>query len=1543
MNGESKVPAVEVAIVGMSGRFPRARDLAQFWRNLAESRDCVTFFTAEDLLEVGVDPAILNNPQYVNAGLLLEDIDLFDAEFFGYNAREAEAMDPQHRVFLECAWHALEDAGYDPETYNKPIGVFAGCAMSTYLFQLHRNPAFMDKVGFLQVLIGNDKDYLPTHVSYKLNLKGPSFSVQSACSTGLLAAALACRSLRDGECDMALAGASCIRIPQITGYGYYSTPGSIYSPDGHCCAFDAEAQGTIFGNGVGVVVLKRLADALTDCDHIYALIKGEAINNDGALKVGYTAPSLNGQAEVIANAQRKSGVDSETITYVETHGTGTVLGDPIEVAALTQAFSTRKRSFCAIGSVKSNVGHLDPAAGIVSLIKTVLALKHKAIPASLHFNRPNPEIDFANSPFYVNAKFTPWDTNQLPRRAGVSAFGIGGTNVHLILEDAPAIHHIESYRPAYLYILSARTKKGLDQAAENSIHFLEDNSDISIADAAYTSQVGRRAFLHRRAAVCQNTRDAVAALKGSDPKRLMDGKQARQKPKIAFMFSGQGSQYAGMAAGIYRVEPDFRAEVDHCARLLQPCLGVDIREALFADDGNPEAAATRLKQTALAQPTLFVIEYALARLWMEWGVRPQAMIGHSVGEFVAACIAGVMTLESALELIVVRGRLMQSMSPGSMLAIPLPEAEVRALLDRNLDVAAVNEPGQCVVSGETAAIKALAASLLGRNIEGRLLHTSHAFHSAMMDPILDSFADAVRAADLKPPHLPFVSSSTGTWITESEATSPAYWTEQLRRPVRFADGVRCLLPNHSAYLEVGPGYTLCAFVRRQLERGSEVVVQHSLPHPSQERSDFDQVLNALGHLWVAGTDVDWQGFHSRDGRRRISLPTYTFDRQRYWVDEPGAAVRPARSPGIPKGAEVDDWFYLPSWQRTPEPAMAGSSPEGWLIFADNHGIASALTPGLQRNGGQVAVVHASSDFCVIGALEYDLDPGNRDHYFKLLTELRASAFAPENIVHLWSVAAVSDASDAFKIFEDSQERGFYSLLYLAQALMKHRTADTSRISVVSSGLQRVDSSEKLCPAVATILGACKSIPQEYPNLKCRSIDIGMFHANELTHVLERLQRELGSEAGEPVVAHRDSGRFVQIFERVKLQASPERPVVLRESGVYIISGGLGSIGLTVAQWLAREVRARLVLIGRTPLPPRTLWPRVREHRGWEDSVCTKIRQLEQLETLGGQFLTFPVDVAQAEQVRNMVQEVKRLWGPINGVIHAAGNVAPDAFFGIDQARPGLCERHFRPKIRGLLTLENALRNEHLDFWVLTSSLSSILGGLGFASYAAANLFLDSYAAERRESSTSWFSINWDAWQFGSAKTNVRSGDIPMLPSEGIETLRRMLSAGHFKQLVVSTTPLGSRLDRWVHGGKSDDSTSQSNIAAPLHARPELSSGFVAPRSDIERKISALWCDLLGLEQVGIHDNFFTELGGHSLLATQLVSRVRETFNLECPVRLLFESPTIAELASAVETIGGQPEASFEETPIVALPREVQRLPRPLRQPDFVLGLDRSGT
>jgi acyl transferase domain-containing protein/acyl carrier protein/predicted O-methyltransferase YrrM len=1943
----------EIAIISLTGCFPGAENPDKFWNNLQNGVESISFFSNEEVAEFVKDETLLHDPNFVKAKAILKDVESFDASFFGFNPREAEITDPQHRLLLECAWEALESAGYDSETYKGLIGVYAGTSLNNYFFNLYSNPSILNSVDGFQLLIGSDKDFLTTRISYKLNLEGPSYTVQTACSTSLVAVHLACQSLLNGECDMALAGGVSISASRKSGYLYKE--GGIQSPDGHCRAFDAKAQGTPGGEGVGLVVLKRLEDALADRDFIHAVIKGSAINNDGSFKVSYTAPRIDSQAKVIRTAQVVAEVEPETITYIEAHGTGTALGDPIEIAALTQAFrtSTHKKGFCAVGSVKTNIGHLDVAAGVTGLIKTVLALKHKQIPPSLHFKEPNPNIDFANSPFYINSVLSEWKANGTPRRAGVSSFGIGGTNAHVILEEAPTVEPSDPSRSWQLLLLSTKTSTALETATANLAEYLKQHPDLNLADVAYTLQVGRRAFSHRRTVVCRDIEDALAALE--DPKRVLTSIQETSTRPVAFMFTGLGTHYINMGWELYQVEPTFREEVNRCCELLKPLLGLDLKEVLYpnqnqASEGaqvlnsasitppsglnlrqmlgrdrkKPDEASQKLNQTYLTQPSIFVIEYALAQLWISWGVRPAAMIGYSIGEYVAATLAGVMSLQDALTLVAKRARMIHELPSGAMLAVPLSEEEGRPLLNENLSLSAINGPSVCAIAGAIDAVDELEHQLSEKGLACRRLQTSHAFHSHMMEPMAESFIELVKTVSLQPPKIPYLSNVTGTWITAEEATDPHYWTQHLCQPVRFADGVQQLWSKlNPILLEVGPGQTLGSLALQCLESVpiADKVVLPSLRYSYDRQSDIAFLLNTLGQLWLCGVHSDWSGFYANERRHRIPLPTYPFERQRYWIEpqqssgryflpmptapelwkslveagqfqavegisefdektyrqvrqslerlctayinltfrrlgafsnrsekysleqlfklfdqckiipsyrqllerwlevlveqeqlqqdegfftnlmplstdsvktlaeevkvkwsytskltdyiqrygenmiailtgekEPlefrfadffyeeeaevsspgtssrdyykaimraileqlvkslpaevnlkileigagtgmataellpvlpskqtnytftdvgplfleaakkkfsaypfveyrlldieqspqeqgystqsfdvviaynvlhvsrkiGEALDHARSllaPGgflllweytqprmdadlidgllmnpiedeemgrnmgnpflskeqwqkalksngfvevaafsetdafgehvilaqasssaalsaptafttlldqqdadktIPvswdKKPDIANWFYIPSWKRSmpPQSVTSRSPAESWLVFVDECGLGTQIVKRLKLEGQNVIPVRVGKQFAHesesstdgLGQRVYTINPRNRNDYDALFTELRAQNLIPKTIAHLWSVTSNGHTESTIESLEKSETLGFYSLLFLAQAIAQQNLTDSLHIGIVSNNMQELTGDEALSPEKALVLGPCKVIPQEYSNITCRSIDVvlPLPESWQEEKLVDQLLAELSTQPSDQIIAYRGNYRWVQTCEPVRLDGVAEEKPRLREGGVYLISGGLGGVGLTLAEYLARTVQAKLILIGRSAFPDRNEWSQWLSTHDEYDSISCKIRKVQALEALGTQVLVLSADVANFEQMSAAIAQANHQFGQINGVIHAAvvqeGSV-------IQLNTPDSAAAALAPKVRGTLILDIVFKDAQLDFFVLCSSISTFRPVPGMVNYIAENAFLDTfahYSVSKHGRFTR--SINWDRWNsVGTAVSvearykaltgkDLRAG---MMPEEGIEAFRRILSSSAVPQIVVSTQDLLALTE--VEQKPFLTALEKALASKSRHQRPELKNVYVAPSNDIERKLADMFQNLLGFEQVGIHDNFFA-LGGDSLSGTVLISQIRKEYQIQIPLRSLMEAPSIAELVLAIESI-----------------------------------------
>jgi len=1929
MNNELK----GIAIVGTAGRFPGAKNVAQFWQNLCDGVESISLFSDEDLIAQGVDATSLQDPNYVKAGFVLEDIEMFDASFFGYSPREAEIIDPQQRIFLECAWEALENAGYDPKADNNLTGVYAGANLSTYLLNnLASHPELLKSLR-MQIALGNDKDTLSTRISYKLNLKGPSLSVGTTCSTSLVAVHLACRGLLSYQCDMALAGGIAIQTPQIEGYFYQ--PGGIASADGHTRAFDAKATGGPFGRGVGVVVLKRLEDAVADGDYIYGVIKGSAINNDGAVKVSYTAPSVAGQVEVIAQAQAIADFEPDTITYIETHGTGTALGDPIEIRALEKVFRARtsKKGFCAIGSVKPNVSHLNTAAGVTGLIKTVLALKHQQIPPSLYFEEPNPEIDFANSPFYVNTQLSAWQTNGTPRRAGVSSFGLGGTNAHVVLEEALGGEQRgrgagEQERKYLLLVVSAKTDSALETATANLVNHLQQHPELNLADIAYTLQVGRHGLSHRRTVVCQNTEDAIAAFQ--NPKRVLTSTQDMNERPVVLMFTGLGTHYLNMGSELYQFEPTFREHLDRCCSLFEPLLGlnlkeviyptshsitettkekpgIDLRQMLGRDRQSLDPAAQKLNQTYLTQPALFAIEYALAQLWISWGIRPVAMIGYSIGEYTAATIAGVLSLEDAITLVAKRAQMIQELPGGAMLAVPLTEEEVQPFLNKNLSLSAVNGSFQCVLAGTTQAVEELARELSAKGLACRKLQTSHAFHSYMMEAIADSFTELVQTISLKPPQIPYISNVTGTWITAEQATNPSYWTQHLCQPVRFADGVNQLWTKHSPiFLEVGPGQALSSLAMQCLDNvpGDRKVILSSLRYAYERQSDIAFILNTLGQLWLEGIKIDWSGFHTHERRYRLPLPTYPFERQRYWIEpqkllpaqrnfQPkltaselwkslveagqlqasagalefdeqisqekrecldrlciayinltaahlGAFSNPTKkysleelynqcqiilsyrelfsrwleilveqgqlheeqglftnflpisidfvnelllevrakwadtpqqidllqlygenmvslltgekeplefhvstllksgefsvqqlpenkyynsimrvcleqvskalppkvnlrilelgagtgtgtaellpilpsentnytftdvggfflnaakkkfsdypfieyqlldlerslqeqgysshsfdvivafqvlhvarnigetldrihsllAPGglllfwettqprlefefidallmnpiedaeskrnmcnpflskekwqqelkshgfvqvtafsefapftdhiivaqattqttpkapaafttllheqekvlLGKKPNIADWFYIPSWKRSLPPQSNGQvkQAERWLIFVDEYGLGAQIVKRLELEGHQVITVKIGEQFSefskeYLGRCTYAIDPQKGDDYNTLIQELHTQDFVPNRIIHLWSVTQ-SELAD----FNTAQ--GFQSLLFLAQALGKQNFTDELQVAVISNNMQAVTGVENLCPEKATLLGLVKVIPQEYSNIKYRSIDviIPLSKNWQQEKFVNQLITELKANSSDSIIAYRGLERWIQTFESVQLDANiPETPK-LKEKGVYLITGGIEDIGLVVAEHLAKTLQAKLLILEAEDFPNREEWEEWLKTHDEQDNISRKIQKAQELEKLGAEVLIKSIDVVNLAQMQSAIIQTQEQFGQLNGVFHTAKISVENLFTPIAEIDPTQCKQQLQQKRQGLLVLEEVLQPQKLDFCLLMSSLTSVLGGLGSVGYSAASLFMDTFAYQHNQKNpVPWMSVNWDAWQFVTDNQQIFAStslaEFAIQPQEGINVLERILLWSQYHQIVISTGNLQSRINQWIKLESLQEKkyVQQVNLSS-RHSRPNLKNAYIAPSSDVECRLADIFQELLGIELIGIHDNFFA-LGGDSLTGTVLISQVRKHFQIELPVRSLFEAPTVDELALVIEEI-----------------------------------------
>jgi acyl transferase domain-containing protein/acyl carrier protein len=1478
--------AGHVAIIGMALRVPGARTVEDFWENLRAGRESIRFFSVDELRAAGIAADTLAAPTYVRANGVLDDAELFDAALFGTAPREAAIMDPQQRIFLQCAWEALEHAGYDPATYRGRIGAFAGMGLNTYLlFNLRSNPAAIAEVGEFQAVVANDKDFLATRAGYRLNLRGPCITVQTACSTSLVATHLACQSLLAGECDIAIAGGATITVPQIT--GYLHQPGGIWSPDGHCRAFDAAAGGFVRGNGVAVVVLARLTDALADRATVHAVIRGSAVNNDGGVRAGFTTPTVAGQVDLVSEALAFAECDADSISYVEAHGTGTPLGDTVEIAALTKAFAagTRRRQFCAVGSVKTNIGHLDTAAGVTGLIKTVLALRHRMLPPSLHFERPNPRIDFADSPFYVNVRLEPWRAGSTPRRAAVTSLGLGGTNAHVVLEEAPPPTTRRSAEPAaHLLVLSAKTATALAETASRLARHLRAQPTTDLDDVATTLQRGRRALPHRGALVCRDVETAITAL---DAAHVAPGSSATVRgpaPGIVFMFPGGGAQHPGMHANLYSREPAFRREVDRCLALLPDGEQDTIRAALYPEPAMVQDARARLRRTAVALPALFITEYALARLLMSWGAKPAAMIGHSLGEYVAATLAGVFSVELALALVRTRGALFERLPAGAMLSIPLGGDAVAPELPDDVAIAAFNAPDACVASGPVDAVDALARRLTAQRIDVQRLHIDVAAHSAIVDGILAEFHAFVAALPLAAPTIPFVSNVTGTWITGEAATDPAYWTRHLREPVRFSDGIATLAADpDSVFVDVGPGTALGVLARQHPACGAARRVIALSPHPSDPRPDVEVLQAALGQLWLAGVEIAWDACGADRGARRIPLPTYPFEGRRHWVEALAPAAG-ADAGAVPlRRTDLRDWCYAPSWTWTPQPPLAAPSTattDAWLVFLDAAGFGRRLAEHIAKAGAPVVTVAAGDGFVELSDTAVAIHPTRADDYDALLAMLESTGRRPARVVHLSTLGdtPTNDAQAADPLF---------GLLLFAQAVGRRGWTTPLSIVVVTDRAHDVHGGEPVVPAKALTLGAVRVIPREYPSLACRMVDVTPAEPGSVAErmLIDDVLREAAQPAVSPVVAYRRGRRWAQTFVALAAEAADPH-AVFRERGVYLITGGFGGIGRSLAEYLARTVRARLVLVGRSV----------------DDGAAAFVAGLE---SAGADVLALRGDVTDRDAMREIVGLARARFGAIHGVVHAAG-VAAGGMIQL-KTREAL-ETVLAPKVAGTRVLLDVLADLSLDFVVLCSALDSLLGTFGLSDHCAANAFLDA-VAQATGSGTRVVAINWAAWQeVGQAATTAMPGALAAIreatlqrgvrPAEGVEIFTRAL-AMQVPQVIVSPYPFDWTMAQSSALAATMAEHTDAQPASTTQPRPPLGVAYVAPASDAERSIAAIWRSLLGLDDVGVDDNFF-ELGGHSLLAVQLVTRLRATFRIDVSLHEVLDARTIAWQAVLVE-------------------------------------------
>jgi len=1627
-NTNKELTGLEIAVIGMSCRFPGARNVDRFRDNITDGIDSISFFSAEELEESGIDPGIVRNPYFIKAKGIIDSAEYFDAAFFGYSAKEAEVMDPQARVLHECIWEALENAGYNPFTYPGLIGLFSGAAPH----------AIWDFISFPPVLGSpskqfadsqlSDKDFMTTKIAYKLNLRGPILTLFTACSTSLAAVHWACSSVLSGECDMALAGGVSITLPVKMGYFYEE--GMIFSSDGRHRSFDQNATGSVFGDGAGVVLLKRLDDAIKDRDTIHAVIKGSAVNNDGNRKLGYTAPSVEGQAEVIRAALQMAQVDASTIDYIETHGSATPLGDVMEIEALARVFGKAgeqrkktKKEGIALGSVKTNVGHLNTAAGIAGFIKAVLMVKYGIMPPHLHFETPNPEIDFESTPFYINTGLKEWknETRSHPFRVGVSSFGIGGTNAHVILEEPsepfykpsrmdgvptpPKIFIKNDSREFKLLVLSAKTPASLDCAAKSLLDYLKENAAVNLSDAAYTLAVGRRHFQYRKAWVCSTVDEAVAVLSSPGSEKVFTfnaGERAHElhelnelkelsinnfrdpgtaiKPHVVWMFPGIGAQYEGMGEDLYTKERVFKEEMDRCIEILKSIKG----------DATPSE-----------QSKLFIFEYCLAKLLISWGIVPSAVIGYSFGEYAAACISGVMTLEEALGLVILRERLMAGLPKGAMTSVPLSFQELKPLIavGSGLGIAVDNGPS-CIVGGSLDAVEVFEGEMKDRGILCIRVNVPHAVHSPEMVSILPLFEDAVKKIELKGPRIPYISSITGERAGVGEVESAGYWVSRLVGCVHFGAGLNNLLKDQGSVLvEVGPGRDLSILARGQANFNPSSRVVHLVRDKNEKEKgkekdvidDSGFLLKKIGRLWEYGVEIDWQRFYADEKRYRVPLPTTHFEGQYFPGDadylkkrekrgqarnfmESDQPMSVARFHGSSiKPHRVGLW--VPQWKRSPIPFSPGSDffhgskPGHILVSMDRCGVGERVAAAMRQQGFKVSVVFPGETFSRLDEKEneFTLNPADANDYEALFREMKEEGDGglPGIILHLWSLTSTAGDSGGAKArekqarFEEVEveknlEMGFYSLEALAQALGKQNPPCYTQVKVVSNNTADVTGEEIIFPGKAAVLGPVVVIPEEYDHLRCCLIDIvpGDFNENAEEGSMEQWITEMKMDIRETRVAYRHGYRWVQSFEPLCSGAESDQPMNIAgfhgstikphrvgekgdrqekgdsqetprrgaesgqalyiarnhgtaikphrvgEKGIYLITGGLGGIGLKVAEYLAENYHVKLILTGRRA----------------EEQIKTGDVDLKRLETLGAEVMAVSADVSDFMQMKRVVEQAEERFGRINGVVHAAG--VPDGALIYRRTRQ-MSGDVFSAKIGGALVLEKLFRDAALDFFVLCSSIASIVGAPGQAAYAGANAFLDALASCRfLKNKRTPISINWDRWRntgiakIAEAKHREITGEDMqggLSVEEGINGFAGVLVLGLTRAVVThrdlkhihTISSLSSFLQK-----KDLPSDKFSSLSPFLEKEPSMETGEVSRgeyRNDWERKVAGVMQEILGIERIGVDDNFF-DLNATSLQMIQAASALKSRLQIDIPVITLFNYPTIGQLAAFLEQI-----------------------------------------
>lgn len=1463
----------DIAIIGMSCRFPNAQNINEFWQALCEGNDCLTRFD-----DTSLPSSHLTDENFVPVKGVFDNANKFDADFFNFSPVDAKITDPQHRIFLECAWEALEHAAIAPgKMQSKVISLFSGMTDTTYLTEnLEKSQWSCNETNAFQRRIATSMGMLSTQVSYRLNLKGRSVNLNTACSTGLVTIDHACQDLILGQSDIALAGASSIVFPEKQSYLYQS--GNILSKDGKCRPFSSESNGTVFSNGVGIVVLKRLEDAINDKNTIYAVIKGCGVNNDGADKLGFTAPSLKGQTSCIQEALHQAQLNPEKISYLEAHGTGTSLGDAIEIKALNTVYRqyTDKINFCALGSVKANIGHTDVTAGIAGIIKTALCLFHKKIPPLIHFKIPNPHLSLSNSPFYVNTTLIDWNTPN-NRYAGVSSFGVGGTNAHVILcnyDENEKTSLTPSSEREELVLLSAKTQPALQDSVNKMNCYIKTCGDISLKNLAFTLQTGRENFKWRQFSVGKKTLEILKNFENNIPKSY-DG---TIKPSLVFMFSGQGSQYTKMAMGLVETVPKFAHYLRLGAKLAQPLLQCDLLSLLSETD------STKLHETEYAQPALFIVEYALAKILMECGIVPDVLVGHSIGEYVAACLSGVFSFEDGIKLVCRRGLLMATAPKGAMLSLETTKEILEQYIRiADVDIALHNTTHHFVLSGSTEEILKLEEYLSKRNLSFQRLKVSHPFHSRHMAFLKESFLELFANIKLCAPKIPIISNATGDWLLESEATSPNYWYQHLRETVQFSASVKRILQNKNPlFIELGPGQSLCGFIKAINNKANAFF---TIPDRRQLTSDLFQLLSTLGELWTRGVDINVKNLVETKDCKYIPLPTYPFQRHRYWVEPNKKSI----TNNLPT-------LYKPVWSYEQIKYNQPSHHKNfdYLIFNDDRGIGNKLINILIAQDIQPVVIEIGQEFKQLNQSLLQINPNEKSHYIKLISCLKSKLKHPV-IFHAISCKKKSEGYLTTEQIETNLGYGLYSILYLTQALIaKLGTTSFIHLSVITMATQRIIGTENICPANATLIGATRVIPLEHPNISCELVDISV--NEDMTYMLHDLvNRSVISQKNKEhqLIAYRNGYRWDISYLPVKVKHGSTRLV---DNGVYLVTGGLGGIGLTLCITITRQVsNPTFILCSRTAVIDECEWVAIANDS--EHPFYQKIVHLQRLKELGANIYWQQTNIGNYEETLHLITLCKTHFGIINGVIHAAG-IASGGLLQLKKKEDA--QKVILSKVNATYNLARTLKDFRLDFVMLMSSIAAITGEPGQFDYCAANSCLDAFANSCLFNTESLLSINWNTWcDVGMSVNTTRPEDINLFergntitPSQGQELFLKALSDGG-SNFIVSNMSVEdySKLQINTQALIEDDNQASRDTL-------DLRQDFKAPMGEIENHLAKLWQSNLHIANIGREDDFF-DLGGHSLKALNLIQQINNSLQTRLSIQHLYQEPTIKKLASVI--------------------------------------------